>query len=113
MLDTFAVASRAIAHALGVQAIVTVAGHGPRTVDVVLGTGFERVQYGDVRVSSRKLEIQVTADDFDTEGVEIEDWTDGQVEFLEGPLSGELLDVVNAKPDIEGVSLTLTLKRTG
>ncbi len=113
MLDAFSFASSAIAHALGVQAIVTVAGYGPRTVDVVLGAGFERVQSGDVRVSSRRLEVQVTADDFGTESVDIEDWTDGTVEFLEGPLSGDILDVVNAKPDIEGVSLTLTLKRPG
>lgn len=113
MQDTFAFASSAIGRALGVSAIVTVAMFGPRTVDVVLGAGFERVQSGDVRVSSRRLEVQVTADDFDTESIDIEDWAGGTVEFLEGPLSGQILNVANAKPDVEGVSLTLTLKRPG
>lgn len=114
MLDTFAFASQAIGRALGVQCIYSgPAGH--RTVDAVLGAGFERVESGvgggDVRVSSRRLEIQVTAADFDTEDTDVEAWTDATIEFIEGPLAPEICQVVNATPDIEGVSLTLKLKR--
>lgn len=114
MLETFAFASQAIGRALGVRCIYAgPAGH--RTVDAVLGAGFERVESGvgggDVRISSRKLEIQVTAADFDTEDTDVEVWTDATIEFLEGPLKSEILQVVNATPDVEGVSLTLRLKR--
>ncbi len=116
MLDTFAFASQAIDRALGVQCIYSgPAGH--RTVYAVLGAGFERVESGvgggDIRVSSRKLEVQVTAADFETEDTDVEAWTDATLEFLEGPLESHILSVVNAKPDIEGVSMTLQLKRAG
>lgn len=113
MQDTFAFASRAIGRALGVRARYTGPRFGPRTVDVVLSSGFNRVQSGDMRIASRKLEAQVTAEDFDTTSVAIEDWGGGTIEFLEGPLDGQILDVVNAKPDNEGVSVILILKRPG
>lgn len=113
MQDTLAFASQAIGHALGLQAIVTTPAHGPRAVDAVLSAGFDRLQSGNARVSSQRVEVQVTADDFETASVRLEDWAGGSVEFLEGPLQGETLEVANAKPDAEGVGVTLILKRVG
>lgn len=112
MQDTFAFASQAICHALGVQVIYSgSAGHG--TVSAVLGAGFESVESGDVRVASRRLEIQVTAADLGITATDGDTWNSGTVQFLEGPLAGEILNVAKAKPDIEGVSVTLLLKRAG
>lgn len=113
MQDTLAFASQAIGHALGVQAVVTTPAFGPRTVDAVLSAGFDRLQAGGARVSGQRLEVQVTAADFDTASVKLEGWAGGSVEFLEGPLAGEHLEVANAKPDAEGVGVTLVLKRAG
>lgn len=115
MLDTFAFASQAIGRSLGVRCIYA-GPAGDRTVDAVLGAGFERVESGvgggDIRISSRKLQVQVTAADFDTEDTDVEVWTDATLGFLEGPLEGQTFQVVNSKSDIEGVSVTLQLKRT-
>lgn len=112
MQDTFAFAAQAVNHALGVQVIYTGPLFGPRTVDAVLGSEFDAVQSGDVKVSSRKLEIELATADFDTTDVRVESWAGGTVEFLEGPLKGEVLEAVKARPGAEGVSVVLVLKRT-
>lgn len=111
MQDTFEYASQAVCHALGVQIVYegnVFRGTGP----AVLGAGFQSVESGDVvRVSSRKIEVTLTAADFGGPASSVEEWSGGTVEFLEGPLAGQVLDVAKAKPDIEGVSVTLVLKR--
>ncbi|MDH5279520.1 MAG: hypothetical protein OEW52_00055 [Thermoleophilia bacterium] len=113
MQDTLAFASQAIGHALGVSAIVTTPANGPRAVDAILSAEFDRLQSGSARVSAQRVTVQVTAADFDTASVRLADWAGGSVEFLEGPLEGETLEVANAKPDAEGVGVTLVLKRVG
>lgn len=113
MQDTFDVAAGAIAHALGVAVIVTTPLFGPRTVEGVLSSGFQQVVAGDIRVDSRKLEIDVVRADFATESTKLEDWAGGTVEFLEGTAAGEIMTIAKAKPGNEAAFVTLQLKRAG
>lgn len=113
MQDTFDVAAGAIAHALGVAVIVTTPIFGPRTVEGVLSSGFQQVAAGEVRVDSRRLEVDVVRADFETESTKLEEWAGGTLEVLEGPLTGEVLHIVKAKPGNEAAFITLQLKRAG
>lgn len=113
MQDTFDFAAQAIAHALGVVVIVTVPSYGPRTVEGVLSSGFQQLASGEVRVDSRRLEVDVVRADFATMSTKLEDWAGGTVEFLEGPLQGEVAEIAKARPGAEAAFVTLGLKRAG
>lgn len=113
MQDTFDFAAQSIAHALGVMVIVTTPLFGPRTVEGVLSSGFQQVASGDVRVDSRRLEVDVPRADFETSSTRLEEWAGGSVEFLEGTLSGEIMSIAKARPGNEAAFVTLVLKRAG
>lgn len=105
--DTFDFAMESVVHALGEPVTYTRDGLDPVTVEAVIGTGFERVQSGEIRVSSSKPEIAVRSADFafSLEPVDVR----GDVVVF----GGLTFEVANSKGDIEGVSRTLVLKRTG
>jgi hypothetical protein len=113
MQDTFEFAAQAIGHALGVSVVLTTPFFGPKTVEGVLSSGFTQVSSGDVRVDSRRLEVDVAVAELDTSSTELEKWKGGTLEFLEGPLAGEITEIAKARPGAEGAFVTLTLKRTG
>jgi len=113
MQDTFAFAAQAIGHALGVSVVIETPVFGPTTVEAVLSSGFSQVASGEVRVDSRRLEVDVAVAELATDSTELEKWKGGTVEFREGPLVGEIVEIVKARPGAEGAFVTLGLKRGG
>ena len=105
--DTFDFAAGAVAHALGESVVYTRTGSDPVTVEAVIGSGFERVQSGGVRISSSRPQIGVTLSDFTEFDMGPEDARGDSVSFL-----GETYEVVSLQTDIEGVSANLVLKKT-
>ena len=107
MRDTFDFAAGAVAHALGEPVVYTREGFDPVTVDAVIGSGFERVQSGGVRIGSSRPQIMVTLSDFEEFPMGPEDARGDTVSFL-----GEDFEVASLQSDIEGVSANLVLKKT-
>ncbi|HSH45106.1 MAG TPA: hypothetical protein VK966_04590 [Longimicrobiales bacterium] len=70
------------------------------TVPAVYGSGFSRVQSGDVRVSSRRPEIMARLDDLPT----------APEQGHEVAVRDQMFEVASVQPDVEGVSVTLVLK---
>lgn len=94
--DTFDFAIAQIVDALGDE----VEYEGIRIM-AVYGAGFTRVQSGEVRLSSRQLEIAVRLDDLPRRPEQ----GDRVV------VRGQVCTVAQVKPDVEDVSATLVLKR--
>lgn len=95
--DTFDFAAEAVGHALGEDVE-----YNGRQVRAVFGSEFALVASGEVRLSSRRPEIVVRLD-----------------ELLASPVAGDSVevrgvkyDVATIRPDTEGVSATLVLKRS-
>lgn len=94
--DTFDFAAEQVIHALG-----DVVDYEGRTISAVYGAGFTRLQSGEVRLSSRRLELSVRLDDLPRppeQGDRVE-------------VRGITCTVAEVRPDIEDVSATLVLKR--
>ncbi|HSH44727.1 MAG TPA: hypothetical protein VK966_02670 [Longimicrobiales bacterium] len=93
--DTFDFAADAIVQAFGDE----VAYKG-NTIRAVFGSGFQRVESGDVRVASRRPEISVRLDDLPTAPEKGEPVTVRSLAY----------EVAAIRPDVEDVSVTLVLK---
>lgn len=93
--DTFDFAAAQIAGALGDEVEYEGA-----TVAAVYGAGFTRLQSGEVRLSSRRLEIDVRLDDLPRRPQQ----GDRVV------VRGQECEVVTVQPGVEDVTATLALK---
>jgi hypothetical protein len=110
MRETFDFAAAAINHALGEEIVYTRAGIAPLTVEAVFSSGFERVHSGEVRVSSARPELVVRYADFEADGF-VYGMGPEDVRGDHVAVAGLEFDVVTSRPDPEGVSTTLVLKR--
>ena len=108
--DTFSFAAEAIAHALGEPIVYRRGAFDPVTVDAVIGSGFQRVESGEIRVSSTKPEMMVPNSVFEEFEMAPEDARGDHIEIISSELH---FTVVNVRPDIEGVSSVLVLKLEG
>lgn len=114
--ETYDFASGAISDALGQDIFIELKGGTPGDVMVsaVFGEGFERVLAGDLRISSRRLEVTVTLSDLPDRlkpvvaGHQI---IVPRTQEEKDEKIGERLEVVSVQSDVEGVSATLVLKR--
>lgn len=95
MKDAYDFAAGEIARVLGEE--VTYQG---ATVPAVFGSGFQRVQSGEIRISSRRPEIMVRLADLAAPPLE----KDLAV------IRGQTYEVATVRPDVEDVSATLVLK---
>lgn len=100
--DTFDFAVGSIVQALGDEVVWKPGDAEETTIRAVFGDGFERVQSGDIRISSRSPEILVRASDLPSEPARGD----------EVRVRGTLFEVATPKSDAEDVSWTLVLKRS-
>lgn len=94
--DAFDFAAESVVRALGEE--VTYEG---ATIEAVYGRGFNRVDGGDIRVSSARPELMVRLADLSTAPAAGDAVTVRGMDFT----------VATPKIDVEGVSATLVLKR--
>lgn len=94
--DTFDFAAKQVIHALGDEVE-----YQGRRISAVYGAGFTRLQSGEVRLSSRRLEISVRLDDLPAPPRQ----GDSVI------VRGQSCTVAQVEPDVEDVSATLVLKR--
>lgn len=99
--DTFDFAARAIARALGDEVTWKPGTAEEKQVYAVFSNGFDRVQSGDVRISSKRPEIQIPGSVLPSEPARGD-----RVE-----IRNETFEVANPKRDAEAVSWNLVLKR--
>jgi len=100
--DIFDFAAGAVTGALGDEVTWKPGTASEATIKGVYGRGFDRVQSGNIRLSSNRPELMVRASDLDSDPVEGDE--------LE--VRGITFEVVTPKLDVENVSWTLVLKRS-
>lgn len=104
--DTFDFAQEAIVQAFGDEVTYRVDGEPDSGVAIsaVFGSGFERVQSGEIRVAARNPEISVRLDELAALG-----FAPSKGDELD--VRGTSFEVATVQPDVEGVSATLRLKK--
>jgi len=91
-----------------VDAVGDAVAYNGEAVLAVFGAGWMSVESGAVRVSSRRPELYVRYASLPIDACAREDPPVGGDEV---EVYGELFEVVTAKPDVENVGATLTLKK--